>query len=249
MAKRVRRQQEKSRGVLARRMVPVLVPLVLLLGLFGGGYHYLSQPGRMPLRVIEITGEFTYLDQGDIEQRVAGAIDGGFLDLDLQQLQEGVLAMPWVDQVSVRRVWPDTLQMHVTEQVPLAYWNKGAMVNLDGEVFRPETLPVLNVLPHLYGSDATAPEVVAFYLQLHARLLQGELRIGKIELNRRNEWKVGFRNGLDLILGREDIAQRQQVFLDVYPQLLVHMHQQPERIDMRYEHGFAVRWRETTGDS
>ena len=248
MAERARRRGVGTQGRL-RRAWPVLVPVMLLLGLLAGVYAYFSQPGRMPLRVIEITGEFTYLEQSDIEQRVAGAIDGGFLNLDLQRMREDVLAMPWVDQVSVRRVWPDTLRMHVTEQVPLAYWNHDALVNLEGEVFRPASLPVLSMLPHLYGRDRDARRVVEFYLQLHARLLNGELRVARLELNPRDEWQLTFRNGLELMLGREAVARRQQVFLEIYPQLLAFMHRQPQRIDMRYEHGFAVRWREKTGDS
>ena len=243
------RKPQPGKQRVGRRLLPLVLPVALLLGLLVGGYQYLSQPGRMPLKVIEITGEFTYLDQRSIEQKVAAVIDGGFLDLDLQRLRKAVLATPWVDQVSVRRVWPDTLKMHVTEQVPLTYWNSDALVNLDGEVFRPKPLPGLSVLPHLYGRDDSAAQVVAFYLQLHARLLKGGLRIARVEMNRRNEWQVAFRNGLKLMLGREDVARRQQVFLDVYPQMLAHLHRQPERIDMRYEHGFAVRWRETAGDS
>lgn len=249
MARHSRKRTTPIERSLWWRLLPVVLPTFLLPALLAGAYYHISQPGRMPLRVIEVTGEFTYLDQADIEHRVAKAIDGGFLDLDLQKLQKSVRAMPWVDQVSVRRAWPDSLRMYVTEQVPLAYWNSDAMVNLDGEVFRPQSLPGLGGLPHLYGSDANAPAVVAFYLQLHARLLSGGLRVERVELNQRNEWKVEFRKGLVLMLGREDIAIRQQIFLDIYPQLLAHMRREAERIDMRYEHGFAVRWREATGDS
>jgi len=248
MPRPARKQAVANRAV-SRRFFAIVLPVLLLFGLAVLGFHYLSQPGRMPLRVIEVTGEFTYLDQAAIEARVAKAIRGGFLDVDLQRIRAQVLDMPWVDQVSIRRVWPDTLKMHVTEQVPLAYWNEDALVNFDGRVFRPKSLPDLGKLPHLYARDAAAREVVAFYLQLHAQLLSQALRIDTVRLNRRNEWKVGFRNGLKLILGREDIAQRQQAFLYVYPKLLAHMRRQPERIDMRYAHGFAVRWRETAGDS
>lgn len=243
------RRKKAGEGRLLRGVVTLLLPGLLLAGLLGGLHRYLDRPGHLPLRVIEITGEFTYLDQDAIEARVAKALDGGFFKVDLQRIRSQVAAMPWVEQVSVRRVWPDTLRMHVTEQVPLAYWNKGALVNLDGEVFRPGSIPDLGALPHLYGDDASARQVVAFYLQLHARLLPGTLRIDTAGRNRRGEWQVAFRDGLQLILGRENVAGRQQAFFDVYPRLSTQLHRQAERIDMRYEHGFAVRWREQTGDS
>lgn len=226
------------------RYLVLSLPAVVLLASFLAGFHYLSQPGRLPLRVVEVTGEFTYLDHAAIEKQVASAIDGGFFDVDLQRIRREVSAMPWVEQVSVRRVWPDTLQMHVSEQVPIAYWNGNALLNLAGEVFRPQSIPELGGLPHLFGQDARAPQVVAFYLQLQARLMAESLRIDRVRLNPRGEWLVVFRDGLSLMLGREDIARRQQAFLDLYPQLLANMPRRPERIDMRYEHGFAVRWQE-----
>ncbi len=245
MARRRKQDRRASQGARRWGRVALLVlPLLVLGGLGGFAYHYLSQPGRMPVREIEITGEFTWLDQAAIERQVAAAIDGGFLDLDLQKVRDSVLRMPWVDQVSVRRVWPDRLQMHVTEQVPLAYWNQDALVNLDGVVFRPKPLPRLEGLPHLAGSDAMAPQVVAFYLRLHARLLEGPLRVSRVSLDRRNEWRVDFADGMVLLLGREAVEQRERTFLRVYPQLLAQMRERPARVDMRYAHGFAVRWRE-----
>lgn len=247
MAESVRRPK-----VMTGQSLPGLVallPVFLLVGLSGGLYYYLERPGHLPLRVVEVTGEFTYLDQSAIEARVARALHGGFFDVDLQQIRARVAAMPWVEQVSVRRVWPDTLRMHVTEQVPLAYWNKKALVNLDGKVFRPASIPDLGSLPQLYGDDASAPQVVAFYLRLHAQLLPGALRIASAGRNPRGEWSVAFHNGLQLILGRENLIERQRAFLEVYPRLTVQLHRQAQRIDMRYEHGFAVRWREKTGDS
>jgi len=245
-----KRRSQLAWAARARRYVALSLPAVALLALVLAGFHYLGQPGRLPLRVVEVTGEFTYLDHAAIEKQVASAINGGFFDVDLQRIRQEVSGMPWVEQVSVRRVWPDTLQMHVSEQVPVAYWNQGALVNLAGEVFRPQSIPELGTLPRLFGQDARAPQVVAFYLQLQARLMTESLRVDRIRLNPRGEWLVVFRDGLTLNLGREDIARRQQAFLDLYPQLLANMPRRPERIDMRYEHGFAVRWQENaSGES
>ncbi|BAN68406.1 cell division protein FtsQ/DivIB [endosymbiont of unidentified scaly snail isolate Monju] len=219
-----------------------LLSALLLVALVFAGWQALTRPDRLPVRRIEITGEFTHLRTADIERRVAQVLDGGFLDLDMRQVRAAVMALPWVDQVSVRRVWPDTLRMHVVEQVPLARWNEDALVNLRGQVFRPDPLPALDGLPRLRGEDGMAPEVVAFYLRLHAGGLPEGLEIAELARNQRGEWRVVFANRLELMLGREDLGARLAAFSRIYPQLAAHMGRRPRRIDMRYEHGFAVQW-------
>jgi len=224
-----------------------LLSVSLLVALALAGWQALIRPDRLPVRRIEITGEFTHLRTVDIERRVAQVLDGGFLDLDMRQVRAAVMTLPWVEQVSVRRVWPDTLRMHVVEQVPLARWNEDALVNLRGQVFRPDPLPALDGLPRLRGEDGMAPEVVAFYLRLYTGALPEGLEIAELSRNRRSEWRVVFADGLELMLGREDLGARLAVFSRVYSQLVAHMGRRLRRIDMRYEHGFAVQWRPADG--
>jgi len=247
MANRKPSQSRRSgyaKGVAVRRLLLWLGPLVLISGVGYGLYRYLEVPGRLPLRVVTITGEFTHLDQAEIRQRVETAIDGGFLDFDMEKVRKAVLDLPWAAEASVRRVWPDTLRLHVVEQLPLAYWNQSALVNLHGQVFRPTRLPRFENLPRLRGEDACAADVVAFYLQLQTGPLPEGLRVAELDLNRRGEWRVVFDNGLALMLGRDDqgLAQRLKHFVRLYPLLASPEGGRPRRIDMRYEHGFAVEW-------
>ena len=71
----------------------------------------------------------------------------------------------------------------------------------------------------------------------------------RIELDQRGHWWVRFEGGLTLSLGREDRDGRMGQFLRVYPRLIADPARQPERVDMRYEHGFAVQWRESEADT
>ncbi len=240
-----KRQQKKSTPPVDRRLGMLMLSLVAVSALLASGYvahRYLSQPGKLPLRVVEITGEFSHLKHQAIEAKVATAIDGGFFTVDMQKVRDAVRGMPWVEEVSVRRVWPDTLRMHVVEQIPLAHWGEHALVNLQGEVFEPQVPAVYGQLPRLSGEKASAPQVVNFYLQMRSALIGGELVISELKQNRRHEWEVLFSNGLSLMLGRDDPEARAADFLQVYPRLLANVPRMPQRIDMRYEHGFAVRW-------
>ncbi len=170
MAAHARQRTSRAKAQPQRRpwVMPLLAAAAMLMisgGLFAT-YSTLSQPGRLPLRVIEIQGEFRQLEHAAIERTVMATIDGGFFSCDMQKLREAVLQMPWVDDVSIRRGWPDKLSMKVTEQVPLARWGDDALINVAGGVFRPDSIEAFSSLVKLSGPQGSEQRVVAFYLQL-----------------------------------------------------------------------------------
>ena len=245
------KRARKQAPAVHRRWLPVVAALstsALFFGALAAAYLYLSQPGRMPLRVVEVSGEFRHLSRAAIQETAGAAIDGGFFTCDMQKLRNTVLAMPWVADVSIRRVWPDRLDMRVVERLPLARWGDDALVSTDARVFRPRDLDGYTTLARLEGPDGSASRVVAFYRAAlpAARALQLEVRA--IELDERRHWWLHFADGLTVSLGREARDARLSQFLRVYPQLVADPQRRPERVDMRYAHGFAVRWRELQGE-
>lgn len=227
-----------------RGLLGGLTAVVLAVGSFGYALHALSQPGRLPLRVVEINGNFDRLDRDAIRTTVRGAIDGGFLTVDMAALRQAVRAMPWVAEVSIRRVWPDRLQIHVTEEQPLARWGDDALVNTGARVFRPRSLAGHEGMPRLRGPDGSEARVVGFYRALAPTLAARGLRLVELALDERRHWWLHLDDGLEVSLGRERVEQRLAQFLRVYPSLAADDSRRPVRIDMRYAHGFAVRWQQ-----
>jgi cell division protein FtsQ len=226
-------------GIFASGLVSMALAAAVLLG-----YRYLSEPGRMPLRVIDVNGEFQQLKPAKVQQVVVDAIDGGFFTCKMDGLRAAVLAMPWVEDVSIRRVWPDRLSMTVIEQVPLARWADDALINVNGGVFRPATLDQQHAgLVRLHGPDGSEQRVVAFFQAAVPAARSRGLRIRAVELDARRHWWVRFDGDLTLSLGREDVERRLAQFFRVYPRLAADPTRRPARVDMRYAHGFAVRWK------
>ncbi len=247
MAGRAAKSARSRRQPAPRRWLPPLLTAGLLLAAAGGSaaaYHYLSQPGRLPLRVIEVNGEFRQLEPAQIQARVMQTIDGGFFSCDMRRLRTAVLAMPWVADVSIRRAWPDRLSMTVTEEVPLARWGEDALINADARVFTPASLEGYTGLVRLDGPPGSQRRVVDFLAAVMPAALARELEVREIELDARRHWWIRFDGGLMLSLGREDVAHRLAQFFRVYPSLVAQPQRRPTRVDMRYEHGFAVRWQE-----
>ena len=85
------RQRPAKRTQAARwSWLPVaatLATFTLLCGTLAAAYVYLSQPGRMPLRVVEVSGEFRHLSRAAIQHTTGAAIDGGFFTCDMQKLR------------------------------------------------------------------------------------------------------------------------------------------------------------------
>lgn len=240
-----RQQQEHQRQVTRRRWLALLggaIGVSMLLGGIGYAYHYVSQPGRLPLRVIEVTGELNQLQRDEIQHRVEAVIDGGFFTCDMQRLRSAVLAMPWVEDVSIRRAWPDKLSMVVSEQVPLARWGDGALVNVNGGIFKPTKLEGFSGLVNLFGPEGSQQRVVEFFQTALPAARSRGLHITQVLLDERRHWWLYFDGGLTVSLGRENVDYRLAQFFRVYPSLVAQKARRPERVDMRYAHGFAVRW-------
>jgi cell division protein FtsQ len=220
-----------------------------LFGIMGAagvwGVLQLRDPAVLPLKVLRVEGQPRYLHikRRDIERAVGRVVQGNFFTLDVAAVRRAAMSLPWVARVSVRRVWPDTLQLEVLEQVPLARWGKASLVNAGGEVFTPADVKEIPPgLVSLHGPEGTATEVVAQYqamLPLFARL---GLNMVRLQLNARRDWQVRFANGLHLRLGSEELEARLQRFLRVYPRLAQNQEQRLISIDLRYSNGFAARW-------
>lgn len=205
-------------------------------------WAWVTEPARLPLKTVRITGELAHLDRDRLQQLVAGAIDGGFFSVDMRKLRDAAEQLAWVDRVSIRRVWPQTLVMDVTEQAPVARWGDEALVNARGEVFRPEAGGWPKDLPRFDAPDADAPAVVAFYRLAEARLAPAGLHISALTRRGRHDWRLELDSGLAVLLDQSNAAAALDEFVTALPAIRDPEGRRPVRVDMRYDNGFAVRW-------
>lgn len=216
---------------------------LLLVAVLAGVYFKLADPDTLPIQKIRAQGSFVHVDEPML-QRVVGVIHGGYFNVDVAQVQADVERLPWVDKASVRRVWPDTLAISVQEQQTLAIWQDGGLINPRGELFSPapETYPA--GLPVLMGPQGLHRIVLARYRTAEPLLGKLGLRVTKLSLDARRAVQLQLHNGMTLVLGRHDYAQRLQRFIDVYPKLLAPRAGELARVDLRYTNGLAVTWKQ-----
>jgi cell division protein FtsQ len=233
---------------LVRRWATASVMLLVVgLGVYAG-FDWLKDPRSLPLQVVRIEGDFVHLDRQELESVVADRVRGGFFTLDVEAVRSAIRALPWVDEVAVRRVWPDTLRIWVAEQVPLARWGSKGLVNVRGESFQPDGGERPDGLPLLEGPEGSEPEMVTRYLELQRKLDPLDLRLVRLRQDARGAWRSEFDNGTLLELGSRDLDLRFDRFLRLYPRLKATGRGEPVQVDLRYTNGLVVHWKQESED-
>lgn len=233
---------------LSRRLGGSVVLLGVLGGLLGSGTWWLAQVDTLPIERVQVEGEFRYLGREDLYAVLGDLASGGFFNVNVRAVKEAAETLPWVDKASVRRQWPDTLRIDITEQQPLAYWGQTQMVNVRGEVFEPVAMALSVSLPRFSGPLAISRLVAARYQLLSAELDAAGLGIAELHLSGRRAWEVRLDNGLKLVLGRSMNDAQLHRFVVAYKKVLMGKAPKMEAVDLRYSNGFAVRWK-SAGDT
>ncbi|HUL41287.1 MAG TPA: cell division protein FtsQ/DivIB [Burkholderiales bacterium] len=195
---------------------------------------------RLPwfeLREVVVSGELDHVTRGQLQQ-AARQLRGNFFTLDLNQAMSSFEKLPWVRSVSLRRHWPDSLEVVLQEQVPLARWDGGGLVNTYGEVFTGESG---RSLPLFSGPEGSAPDITRQYLLFSHVLAPLKLQPVEVQLSQRGAWQILLDNGLLLVLGRERTEARLERFIAVYHDTIGKLPWQPSYVDLRYDNGFALR--------
>jgi len=206
------------------------------------GARQVADPGFMPLRGVRLVGHFQHLDTARVEGVIRDTVRGNFINANVDQVRGAVEALPWVDGASVQRRWPDTLEVSVVEQRPLARWDEQRLVAADGEVFDGQ---VDTALPVFRGPDAAAGgDMVAAYRDMQKVLAPLGLDVRRLSLSERRAWQATLSNGIHLVIGRHQRHQRLVRFAAVYGDALAGMADRIQGVDLRYTNGFAVRWRD-----
>ncbi len=204
----------------------------------------LRSPNTLPFRHVNIMASDNHISSSDLQNAVTDHVHGGFFSLNVNELRASLLKLPWVYQVSFRRVWPDQLEVDVLEQQPVARWNTDRLINVHGEVFRPPFDTIPKGLPVLEGPEEALPEMLQRYHQFSQWLAPLGVKITEMQMTSRHTVKLTLDGRIQVILGRENVEQHVLKLIDLYPKLIANRADQVEYIDCRYPNGFSVKWRD-----
>ena len=140
-AQRRKSSQRKNQALPSLRLSRVMTPLVAVL-LLVATYRIGASLLDRKIETIEISGPFQRVTALQIEEAVSAELDSGFLGADLRRMQAQIRVLPWIDQASVARRWPNWISIRVSEQVPAAIWGERGLLNVRGELFVDNARPI-----------------------------------------------------------------------------------------------------------
>lgn len=211
---------------------------------FAIGLAWLAQRPEFALTAVVVETPVAHVTEAQVRLVAERNIEGTFFTVDLDAVRAGLEKLPWVAEARVTRRWPDTLVVALVEHEPVARWNDQALISTKGEVFAAATGAPL---PRLYGPEGLHDEVVATYRRLAAALAPIGLLPVRLELSARHAWTAVLDNGITLVIGRHYEDAQIARFVALYPRLFASPAGSdtpaplPERIDLRYADGFAIR--------
>ena len=191
-----------------------------------------------PLREVRVDGQLSHVTREQVKLIVDKHLQGNFFTLDLVKARAAFEKLPWARNVSVRRRWPDKLEVLVEEHKELARWGNIALVNSYGELFHAASD---SDLPVFYGPGDGVHEVAEHYGRYSQLLEQTGMKIGELALTPRRAWEIKTETGMVIELGRELMDERLQKFSSVYKSTLAGLGVNVQYADLRYPNGFAVR--------
>ena len=193
-----------------------------------------------PISKVRIENQWQHVSEGDVTAILQRYIGAGFFDFDINEASRDLEALPWVASVDVRRVWPDTLSLHLKEEMPIAKWGSEQLLNQYGELFTPGSTDSFAGLPLLDGPEGSQDSVMQQYKELSQVLSPVGLRLNGLALSHRQSWSLTV-NAMRVEVGRHDVLARVQRFARFYAQQDRAETAQFASIDLRYGNGIAVK--------
>ena len=195
-----------------------------------------------PIKQVKLYGDFGHIQPGQLHSKLQQHLVGNYFKLDVDEIAAFLQQQPWVHQVAVRKQWPGTLVVVVTEHSPVAIWNKDYLLNKRGEVFRAPLEQLQAALPKLFGPEGAEQDALSMYGKVQTLLALHQFDAAGLSVTERFAWEVQLSNGIALKLGREDTLKRVQRFIDLYPVVVKHKPEAIVQVDLRYDTGLAVQY-------
>lgn len=225
-----------------------MVVLLLILLTFSVSINYFSKhkinmADLLPVRYVRIEGVFQYISKAAIKETLLPFVMTDFFSVDMQVIHQAAMSVPWMKKVMVKRVWPDTIDIKVYEQIPAVRWGNDSLLNPEGEKFTPESVTDFNYLPLIVGPEGYEARLLEIMRGLEVALAARSMHIAEFKVNERRAWEIVLQNGIIIKLGRNGQLKHFARFLKTLDLLGQRKIEAIAQVDLRYPNGYAITWK------
>ena len=248
-------RKEKGESLLQTRLavikkimlVGLAVTLVMLV--FLNSRTIVKDINQQKIEFVSIQGNLSKVTENDIKAVVFDFINQSMVAIDLNKIQQALENNAWIQTASLRRKWPNTLMINVTEEIAIARWAETQLLNQEGRLFAPPSIAGMSNLAELSGPAGSEKKVMEQYQLFNQLLFPKNLRIASLNLNRRGSWTMKLNNEITVAVGSIRPVEKVRRFAGVYETLFAGQIASIETIDLRYEDGIAVRHKTSMNDA
>ena len=192
----------------------------------------------------------TYASRSKVQRVFAADFDRSIFSVPLAERRRRLLAIDWVEDASVSRVWPDRLVIRIRERKPVAFVTLRSgplLIDAQGVLLEPPAQSQLS-FPVLSGvreeeTDAARRSHVRAFLQVQEEMGYLAKEVSEVDASDPENIRIVAqvdRRIVTLFLGDGNYAQRFQNFLNHYPEIRKGS-PQAKVFDLRLDGRFTVK--------
>lgn len=206
-------------------------------------YKRMTEHAFFPLKRVVLLEPLKYADPASVTDVVRAYGETDLVHVKVVDLAQELAALSWVKDVAVDKKWPDAVEVRVVEREPVVRWGNKAFLDAEGVQF---TLPDSFALQQLFtvrGPEGYEQMVLEHYRIFAPWLRAQNIAVDSITLDPRLVWHVGI-GGIDVILGRDQLSERLRKLVVVNQRVIEPYRPYIHSVDLRYQDGFSVRWKD-----
>lgn len=221
---------------IGRRVLLAFAGVAVVALLAGSAWYGYRALVSQPVTRVVFAGELDRLRHTDLDALSRAIQAAPPASVTLASVREAARRVPWAREATVRRRFPDAVEITFEAHEAVARWNDHQLLNRYGEAFAAADA---TDLPRLRGPEGSGAAMLSEYAALAKTLAPlGALR--ELRLSARGAWQAVLASGMVLELGRSDMNARARRFVAAWPQASVHV-AETRHADLRYPNGFALR--------
>ena len=192
---------------------------------------------------INLIGELKRVDTSEVAEVLKKVENLESLILgDVNNIKLQIEEVDWVSSVSVRKRWPDILNIYIEEFEPVAIFNENKLLTEKGELFFVQNVHDLNNMIKVQAPLGSQTKILKKTRRFLEILEYHNLTLVKIKLTKRYAWSLILTNNIEVQLGKEDVFNRLQRFALLYSKLESKEKNTLKYADARYDTGLAIGW-------